>query len=311
MRLAVVTCRDTPTNDALSQRAALGYAWEVMTPARALEELGPGDAALGRLDVLPTLDGMDEGLLALGALVARGVVVLNDPPSLLAAHDKLLTARVLRRHDVPHPWTTHVRGDQPAPRSDRPLVVKPRFGSWGLEVHRCDDARALHSVLESVRRTHWYERHGALVQELVPPQGYDLRVVVAAGRVVGAVYRVAAPGEWRTNIALGGVRRPVSDPPRAAAALALAAARAVGTDLAGVDLLPDGAGGWLVAELNGAVEFTQEYAAWGDVYAETAAVLAWAARDRLSGSAAPVPEPLSGLSGAATLQPARRRSSVG
>jgi [lysine-biosynthesis-protein LysW]---L-2-aminoadipate ligase len=309
MRLAVITCRSTPTNDALTQRAALGNAWEAMTPARALEELEPGDAALGRLDVLPTLDGMDEGLLALGALVARGVIVLNDPPSLLAAHDKLLTARLLRRHDIPHPWTTHVRGDQPAPRSDRPLVVKPRFGSWGLEVHRCDDGAALDAVLAAVRTTHWFERHGALVQELVPPQGYDLRIVVAAGRVVGAVYRVAAPGEWRTNVALGGVRRPVSDPPRSAAALALAAAEAVGIDLAGVDLLPDGEGGWLVAELNGAVEFTQEYAAWGDIFAETAALLAWSARDRLLRSRPTAPR--NGLAGAATLLPARRRSSVG
>jgi RimK family alpha-L-glutamate ligase len=311
MRLALVTCRDTPTNDALTRRPALGDAWETMTPARALEELRPGDAALGRLDVLPTLDGMDDGLLALGALVARGVVVLNDPPALLAAHDKLLTARILRRYDVPHPWTTHVRGDQPLPRSDRPLVMKPRFGSWGLEVHRCDDAAALDDALAAVRTTHWFERHGALLQELVPPQGYDLRIVVAAGRVVGAVYRVAAPGEWRTNVALGGVRRPVTDPPRAAAALALEAARAVGIDLAGIDLLPDGEGAWVVAEINGAVEFNQEYAPWADVFAETAALLAWAARDRLDRSVTPDLEDGTGVAAAATLQPARRRSSVG
>ncbi len=313
MRLALVTCRGTPTNDALAQRSALGIAWEPMTPARALEVLEPGDAALGRLDVLPTLDGMDDGLLALGALVARGVVVLNEPPALLAAHDKLLTARALRRHDVPHPWTTHVCGRRPAPRSDRPLVLKPRFGSWGKEVHKCDDAAALERALDAVRATHWYARHGALVQELVPPQGYDLRIVVAAGRVVGAAYRVAAPGEWRTNVALGGVRRPVADPPRAAAALALEAARAVGTDLAGVDLLPDGEGGWVVAELNGAVEFTQEYAAWGDIFAETAAILAWSARERLerAASSEPSSEPETAPRHAATLLPARRRSSAG
>ena len=311
MRLAVVSCRSTPTNDALAQRPASGVAWELMSPAEALERLVPGDAALGRLDVLPTLDGMDEGLLALGALVARGVAVLNDPPALLAAHDKLLTARVLRRNGIPHPPTTHVRGSQAAPRSDRPLVVKPRFGSWGLEVHRCDDAGELEQALAAVRGTPWYERHGALVQELVPPQGYDLRIVVAAGRVVGAVYRVAAPGEWRTNIALGGVRRPVSDPPRAAAALALAAAEAIGIDLAGVDLLPDGDGGWVVAELNGAVEFTQEYSSWGDVFAETSALLAAAARDRPNRASPQPPELGTAPSGAATLLPARRRSSVG
>jgi hypothetical protein len=83
---------------------------------------------------------------------------------------------------------------------------------------------------------------------------------VAGGRVVGAAFRVAPPGEWRTNIALGGVRREVSEPRRDAAALALEAARAIGTSLVGVDLLPDSRGGWIVAELDGAVEFTRDYA---------------------------------------------------
>ena len=116
----------------------------------------------------------------------------------------------------------------------------------------------------------------------MPPQGYDLRILVAAGRVVGAVFRIAAPGEWRTNVALGAVRRQVADPPSEASALAVAAARATGASLVGVDLLPDGQGGWIVVELNGAVEFTDEYAAWGDVFVETAAELACAALDRLA-----------------------------
>jgi glutathione synthase/RimK-type ligase-like ATP-grasp enzyme len=148
-------------------------------------------------------------------------------------------------------------------------------------VHRSDSAAGFDAALAGVRDTNWYRRHGVLVQDLVPPAGYDLRIIVAAGRVVGAVYRVAAPGEWRTNIALGGVRRPVSEPPRTAAALAIEAAAVAGIDLAGVDLLPDGREGWIVAELNGAVEFTEEYAAWGDIFSETATILAEAARDQL------------------------------
>ena len=142
-------------------------------------------------------------------------------------------------------------------------MPQPRFGSWGREVHRCEGRSSLVEALTRVRETAWYRRHGTLVQELVPPQGYDLRVLVAAGLVVGAVYRVAAEGEWRTNIALGGVRRPVIDPPPEASALAVAAARATGIDLVGVDLLPDSHGGWTVIELNGAVEFSPEYALWG------------------------------------------------
>jgi [lysine-biosynthesis-protein LysW]---L-2-aminoadipate ligase len=274
MRLSLVACRPTPTNEALAAADLGELRWEPMTPHGALELLRPGDVALGRLDVLPTLDGVDDGLWALGALAARGVVVLNDPAVLLAAHDKLLTARLLRRHGIPHPQTWHVRGENAAPRWGRSVVVKPRFGSWGREVHRCDDPQALQTVLARVRGAGWYRRHGALVQELVPPQGYDLRVVVAGGRVVGAAFRIAAPGEWRTNVALGGVRREVSEPPPDAAALALEAAAAIGASLAGVDLLPDSRGGWVVAELNGAVEFTHGYAPWHDVFVETASALA-------------------------------------
>ena len=128
-------------------------------------------------------------------------------------------------------------------------------------------------AMARVRTRGWYLRHGAIVQELVPPQGYDLRVLVAAGTVVGAVYRVAREGEWRTNVTLGGVRRQVVEPPCEAAALAIAAARSIAAALVGVDLLPTAFGGWVVVELNGAVEFTSEYTPYGDVFAETALAL--------------------------------------
>ena len=273
MRFALIASGPTPTNDGLTAVGGAAGGWERMTPHEGLALLRAGDVALGRLDVLPTLDGIEDGLWALGALRARGVTVLNEPAALLAAHDKLLTARLLRRAGVRHARTWHVRESRVAPPRLGPLVVKPRFGSWGRHVHRCDDRPALVGALAAVAGEEWFRRHGALVQELVPPQGYDLRVLVAAQRVVGAVYRLAAPGEWRTNIALGGVRRDVPDPPHEAARLAVAAARAIGADLVGVDLLPDGRGGWVVAEVNGAVEFTREYAPMRDVFCETAGAL--------------------------------------
>jgi glutathione synthase/RimK-type ligase-like ATP-grasp enzyme len=163
-----------------------------------------------------------------------------------------------------------VRDGRLPPPFAGPVVVKPRFGSWGSEVHRCDDPASFAETLARVRGQGWFERHGALVQELVPPQGYDLRILVAAGRVVGAVHRIAAAGEWRTNVALGAVRRTVDQPPRDAAMLAVAAAGAAGADLVGVDLLPTVDRGWIVIELNGAVEFTREYSEWVDVFAEVA-----------------------------------------
>jgi [lysine-biosynthesis-protein LysW]--L-2-aminoadipate ligase len=96
--------------------------------------------------------------------------------------------------------------------------------------------------------------------------------VIAAGTVVGAVRRVAAPGEWRTNVALGATRESTA-PPREACELALAAAAAIEADLVGVDLLPTPNGRHVVIELNGAVEFTQQYSPDGAVFARTLAAL--------------------------------------
>ena len=133
---------------------------------------------------------------------------------------------------------------------------------------RCDDEQ---SVDERTRRSAsapWYDATGALAQKLVQPRGYDLRLVVAGGRSSARSRRVAAPGEWRTNVALGARREPV-DPPSDARAIALGAAAAVGGDLVGIDLLPADLGTWVVLEVNGAVDFNGTYALGDDVFAET------------------------------------------
>ncbi len=274
MRFALIARESTPTNESIAGAIVDGMRWELMSPEEALQTLRPGDAALGRLDVLPTLDGIEDGMWALGALEARRVVVLNDAAALFATHDKLLTARLLRRAELPHPRTAHVRPDRPFPAVRPPVVVKPRFGSGGKGVTRCDDEDSLVETLARLSGSTWFEQQGVLVQELVPPQGYDLRILVAAERIVGAIFRIAAEGEWRTNIALGGVRRTVPDPPKEACEVALAAARAAGAALVGVDLVRDVDGSWIVIELNGAVEFTSEYRPDGDVFSDVAGSLA-------------------------------------
>jgi len=286
MRFALIAQRTTPTNESLAGTVVDGIRWEPMTPEQALAELRPGDAALGRLDVLPTLGGIDDGMWVLGALEARRVVVLNDSAALFATHDKLLTARLLRRAHLPHPRTAHVRPDRPFPAVRPPVVVKPRFGSGGRGVTLCQDEDALCDALSRLSSVPWFEQQGVLVQELVPPQGYDLRILVAGRRVVGAIFRIAAEGEWRTNISLGGSRRSVADPPPDACEIAVAAARAAGAALVGVDLVQDGLGSWTILELNGAVEFTQEYQPGGDVFTDVAAELTRRAAASLGAAAA-------------------------
>jgi ribosomal protein S6--L-glutamate ligase len=273
MIFALVAQRRTETNLALASRAWPGAESLILTPQEALERLGQGDVALGRLDVKPTLDGVDDGVSELGRLITRGVRLLNGPRTLLAAHDKLLTAREFFHAGIPHPATTIFTADE-APPLEPPVVIKPRWGSWGADVFRCDDGPALERCLELLPEKPWFRTQGAIVQDLIPPRGWDLRLIVAAGRVIGAVSRVAAPGEWRTNVALGAVRTPVFEPPAEASALAIAAAEAVDGKLVGVDLLPTPAGGYVGLELNGACDFTSEYSREDDVFASAILALA-------------------------------------
>jgi RimK family alpha-L-glutamate ligase len=275
MLVALVSQKPTSTTSALAAVTLCDAELVPMTPLEALARLGPGDAALGRLDVKPTLDGIDDGLWALGVLAARGVTVLNGPATLLAAHDKLLTARILRRAGLPHPATRVVRGDRIGPLPGPPVVVKPRHGSWGRSVTLCSTVAELDDELTRIRGERWYAAHGALVQELVPPVGHDLRVVVVGDRVIGCVRRVAAEGEWRTNVALG-ARRVEADAPLDAVRIALAAANEVAATLVGVDLLPTD-DGFTILEVNGAVEFTRDYRRGDDVFQEAAAEIVRAA----------------------------------
>lgn len=271
MRFAVIAQRPTPTNVALATCAVPDVESLLLSPAQAVVRLEPGDIALGRLDVLHSLDGIEPGAWALDQVEQRGVRLLNPPRAVVGAHDKLRTAAALTAAGLPHPRTAAVRDGDLRVDLEPPVVVKPPFGSWGWDVVLCHDRDDLDHHLEELRSRPWFRVTGAVVQELVPPVGHDLRLVVAGRRVVGAIERLAPPGDWRTNVALGGLRRPAAPPPRACE-LALAAAAAVEIDLVGVDLLPTGAGEYMVIELNGAVDFTSEYSLDEDVY--TAAVAA-------------------------------------
>jgi RimK family alpha-L-glutamate ligase len=224
---------------------------------------------LGRTDVSRKLDGVGETFWELQRLEREGSQVLNGSRALLRCHDKLRTAQALLRAGLPHPETTLVRDCRAVPPFEGPYVVKPRFGSWGKGVERCETLAELRACLKRCARRKSFAHRGVLVQQYVDSPPIDLRVIVASGHAIGAIQRVAASGEWRTNVSLGGTRIPV-DAPADARELAVAAAAAVGGDLVGVDLLPV-PGGYSVLELNGAVDFTHEYG--DDVFVRAARLL--------------------------------------
>ncbi len=222
----------------------------------AVHVLGPEGVRLDALDLL-IVRGLPRGSLeqvifrmdALHVLAAQGVRCVNSPRAIEQTVDKSWAGAVLAMSGVPTPPTIVCERYDGAMRAFEQLggdvVVKPLFGAMGNGIARIEDRDVAHRVFRALE----LERAVYYVQRTVAPAGRrNLRVLVIAGDVAGAMERVT--DSWRANIAHGARPRAVAlgDTERG---LALAAARALEADVAGVDLLvaPDGA--VVVLEVNG------------------------------------------------------------
>ena len=159
-----MAARPTLTNDllvgALHER---GVPARVVRPAEVNALAGADDVVLGRLDVRRALDGVEDGTWELSRIERRGLRVLNPAPSLLACHDKLQTLLRLGRLGIPQPPTAYVDSGGPEVRVEYPVVVKPRFGSWGRDVYLCESEAELRRCLRRLGARTWFRRQGALV----------------------------------------------------------------------------------------------------------------------------------------------------
>jgi ribosomal protein S6--L-glutamate ligase len=141
---------------------------------------------------------------ALHRVAAAGVPVVNPPRAIEAAVDKYLALARLGAEglDVPETWVGEsaaaALGAFEALGGD--VVVKPLFGSEGRGLVRVSDRELARRAFQTL------ERLGAVlyVQRFLRHPGHDLRAFVLGGRVLGAIRRHAPPGDWRTNVAVGG-----------------------------------------------------------------------------------------------------------
>jgi RimK family alpha-L-glutamate ligase len=208
----------------------------------AVHVLGPDGAVLDELDLL-VVRGLPRGSLeqvifrmdALHVLGAQGVRCVNSPRALERTVDKSWAGAVLADAGVPTPPTIvcerYDGAMQAFERLGGDVVVKPLFGAMGNGIVRVEDRDVAHRVFRALE----LERTVYYVQRTIASAGRrDLRVLVVAGEVAGAMERVT--DSWRANVARGARPRAVSIS-EAERDLALAAAAALETDVAGVDLL--------------------------------------------------------------------------
>jgi RimK family alpha-L-glutamate ligase len=183
----------------------------------------------------------------LHAAESAAIPVFNPPRALECCIDKYLTTQRLAAAGLPVPRTWCGQRADDAMTAYQQLggdvVIKPLFGSEGRGIVRVSDSETAWRVCHAVENT-----GGALyLQEFIEQGGWDVRAFVLGDRVLAAMKRYGR--DWRTNIAQGGRAEPFALGEKETA-LALAAARAVGCPIAGVDLLL-GSNGWLVLEVNG------------------------------------------------------------
>ncbi len=225
--------------------ARLGGAGPALSAAG--EDLGDCAAVLARIIPAGSLEQVIFRVDALHTLEERGIPVINSPRAIERTVDKLWTSALLERAGLPVPETVvceHPDAALAAFRALGDVIVKPLFGSMGLGMVRVtteEMAFRVFRTLETIRGVYY-------VQRAIDHAGCDVRAFVVGDRVVGAIERRAAG--WRTNLARGGQARAIT-PSGPWAELALRAARAVGADYAGVDLLPAPDGTVYVVEVNG------------------------------------------------------------
>lgn len=179
-----------------------------------------------------------------------GVYTLNRADAITCARDKLRSMQLLSCKGIGLPVT----GFAHAPDDIKgvikmvggaPLVIKLLEGTQGIGVVLTETNKAAESVIDAF----WGLQANILIQEYIKETGgSDIRCFVVGDKVVAAMQRQARDGDFRANLHRGGTASPVKLT-REERAMAVRAARAIGLDVAGVDILRSGQGP-LVIEVN-------------------------------------------------------------
>ena len=208
------------------------------------------------------LDGIDAVIPRIGASISfygcavvrqfemMGTYSVNESVAISRSRDKLRSMQLLARRDIGMPVTGFAHSPDDIPDlidmvGGAPLVVKVLEGTQGVGVVLAETRKAAESVIEAFLGINVE----IMVQEFIAEsRGTDVRCFVVGDKVVAAMQRQGKPGEFRSNLHRGGTAELTKISPAERRA-SVAAARAMGLNVAGVDLIRSNHGP-LVLEVN-------------------------------------------------------------
>jgi ribosomal protein S6--L-glutamate ligase len=198
------------------------------------KELAPFDAVIPRIGASITFYGS----AVLRQFEMMGVYTINDSVGLSRSRDKLRSMQLLSRKGIGLPITGFANKPSDIPDlidmvGGAPLVVKLLEGTQGIGVVLAETRKAAESVLEAFMGL----KANIMVQEYIKEaNGADIRCFVLGDKVIAAMKRQAKPGEFRSNLHRGGTATLIKLSPEERST-AIRAAKTMGLNLAGVDLL--------------------------------------------------------------------------
>ena len=198
------------------------------------KELRGADAVLPRIGTSIT----EYGILVVRQFEAMGVPVVNGSDAILNSRNKFRALQVCAKEGIDVPDSVLSRSLTDIPFAARivrsfPIVLKLLQGSQGIGVMVAHSRASAESILGTMLSM---DRDVILQQFIKEAAGADVRVLVVGGKVIASMRRKARMGEFRANIHRGGSGE-IFKLPKSYERVALQAAKAVGLDIAGVDIL--------------------------------------------------------------------------
>jgi len=198
------------------------------------EKLPRYDAVIPRIGASVTFYGM----AVLRQFEMQGVYPLNESVAIGRSRDKLRSMQLLARDGIGLPVTTFAHDPKQTENvlklaGGAPLVIKLLEGTQGIGVVLADTDRSAKSVIEAFRGA----GVNILVQEFIKESGgTDIRALVVGGKVVAAMERKGAEGEFRSNLHRGGSAKTIKISPEERS-VAIRSAKSMGLNVCGVDML--------------------------------------------------------------------------